>query len=74
VQSKKYGIEGLVQMSDLGPGQWTFNKKTQSITNQSGRSIRMGQPMKVRIISVNVPARQLNVAPADTIVKTKKER
>ena len=63
VQSKKYGIEGLVQMGDLGPGQWTFNKKTQSITNQSGRSIRMGQPMKVRIVSVNVPARQLNVAP-----------
>ncbi len=63
VQSKKYGIEGLVQMGDLGPGQWNFNKKTQSITNQSGRSIRMGQPMKVRIVSVNVPARQLNVAP-----------
>jgi len=63
VQCKKYGIEGLIQMVDLGPGQWKFDKKTQSITNQSGRSIRMGQPIKVRIVSVNVPARQLNVAP-----------
>jgi len=64
VQCKKYGIEGLIRMEDLGPGQWKFNKKTQSITNQSGRSIRLGQSMKVRITSVNVPARQLNVVPA----------
>ena len=64
VQSKKYGIEGLIQMSDLGPGQWNFNKKSQSIVGQKGRNIRLGQSMKVRIVSVNVPARQLNVAPA----------
>jgi len=63
VQSKKYGIEGLIQMSDLGSGQWKFNKRTQSIIGQTGRHIRLGQSMKVRIVSVNIPARQLNVVP-----------
>jgi len=64
VQSKKFGIEGLIQMGDLGTGQWKFNKRSQSIASQTGRNIRLGQSMKVRIVSVNIPARQLNVAPA----------
>jgi ribonuclease R len=63
VQSKKFGIEGLIQMSDLGPGQWKFDKKSQSIAGQSGHNIRLGNSMKVHIVSVNVPARQLNLAP-----------
>jgi ribonuclease R len=67
VQSKKYGIEGLMQMSDLGPGRWKFNKRSQSITSQSGRNIRLGKSMKVSIVSVNVPARQLNVAPVEPL-------
>ena len=67
-QSKKYGIEGLIQMSDLGPGQWNFNKRTQSIVGQKGRNIRLGQSMKVRIVSINVPSRQLNLAPVKPLV------
>ena len=34
---------------------------------RSGVSIRMGQPMKVRIVSVNVPGRQLNLTPAEPL-------
>jgi len=74
VQSKKYGIDGLIHMGDLGPGQWKFNKKTQSITGKGGRDIRLGQSMKVRVVSVNVPARQLNVTSAKPIVNTRKQR
>jgi len=70
VQSKKYGIEGLIQMSDLGPGQWKFNKRSQSIVGQAGHHIRLGQSVKVRIVSVNIPARQLNVTPAEPLVST----
>lgn len=71
VQSKKYGIEGLIRMADLGQDQWKYNIKAQCITAQrSGCSIRLGQGMKVRIISVNVPARQLNVAPVELQIKT----
>jgi len=67
VQSKKYGIEGLIQMSDLGPGRWKFNKRSQSIVSQTGRNIRLGKSVKVRIVSVNVPARQLNVVPVEPL-------
>ena len=79
VQSKKYGIEGLIRMDDLGPDQWKYNTKAQCIIGQhSGHSIRLGQAMNVRIISVNIPARQLNLAPIEpqgkTIIPKKKSR
>jgi ribonuclease R len=69
VQSKKFGIEGLVVMADLGPDLWKFHDKNQCIVGQrTGTAVRLGQPMKVRIISVNVPARQLNLAPAESLI------
>jgi len=68
VQSKKYGIEGLIQMSDLGPGRWKFDKKSQGIVSQSGLNIRLGKSVKVQIASVNVPARQLNLVPVEPLV------
>ncbi|HUW19552.1 MAG TPA: ribonuclease R [Sedimentisphaerales bacterium] len=75
VQSRKYGIEGLIRTGDLGPDQWRFNPKTQSIVGLgSGRSIRLGQGMKVRIVSVNVPARQLNLVPVQQLTRSKTER
>jgi len=73
VQCKKFGIEGLIRMGDLGPDQWKYNAKAQCITAQrSGRSIGLGQAMKVHIVSVNVPARQLNVAPVEPLAAAAK--
>ena len=72
VQSRKFGIEGLIQMGDLGPDRWKFNKRTQCIVGQhSGHSVRLGQRINVRIVSVNVAARQLNVAPAEPLVSAR---
>jgi len=69
VQSRKFGIEGLIQMGDLGPDEWKYSPKTQCIVGlRSGRSVHLGQAIKVRIISVNVPARQLNVSPAEPLI------
>ena len=69
VQSRKYGIEGLIAMGDLGPDIWKYNQRNQCIVGQhSGCSIHLGRAMKVRIISVNVAARQLNVAPVESLV------
>jgi len=69
-QSRKFGIEGLIRMEDLGPDRWRFNSKTQSIVGQgSGQSIHLGQAIKVRIISVNVGARQLNLSPVEPLTK-----
>ncbi len=73
VQSKKYGIEGLIQMGDLGPDEWKYNPKTCSVIGLgSGFGIFLGRPMKVQIISVNVPARRLSVAPAKPLVEPDK--
>ena len=70
VQSKKYGIEGLIQMGDLGPDEWKYNPKTCSVIGLgSGFAIFLGRPMKVQIISVNVSARRLSVAPVKPLVE-----
>jgi len=75
VQSRKFGIEGLIRMDDLGPDRWKFNSKTQSIVGlNSGASVHLGQAMKVRIVSVNISARQLNVSPAEPLVSVPKQR
>jgi ribonuclease R len=75
VQSRKLGIEGLIQMADLGPDRWKYDARTQYIVGQhTGLGIRLGQPMKVRIVSVNIPARQLNVAPTESLTGTIRQR
>jgi len=69
VQSKKLGIEGLVQLTDLGPDEWRYNPRSCCIIGRhSGRIVCLGQAMKVKIISVNVPARQLTVAPVEPVL------
>ncbi|HLB72629.1 MAG TPA: ribonuclease R [Sedimentisphaerales bacterium] len=71
VQCKKFGIDGLIKTEDLGPDQWKFDKRTQSILGlRSGHSIRLGQSLTVRIVSVNVPARQLNLIPAEPLIRS----
>jgi ribonuclease R len=68
VQSEKFGIEGLIKFEDLGPDRWQFNKVAQCVVGEhSGQSIHLGQPMHVRIVSVNIPARQLSVAPVEPL-------
>ena len=70
VRSKKYGIEGLIQMADLGPDEWKYNPKTSSVIGLgSGVSLFLGKPIKVQIISVNISARKLNVAPVTPLVE-----
>jgi len=70
VQSRKFGISGLIQMGDLGPDEWKYNQKGSCIVGQrTGHSIRLGQALRVRIDSVNVPARQLNVSPVKPLAK-----
>ena len=74
VQSKKYGVEGLIRMGDLGTDHWAYDTKAQCIIGErSGYSIRLGQAVKVRIVSVNIPARQLNVTPAEPLAQGPKQ-
>jgi ribonuclease R len=74
-QSRKLGIDGLIRLTDLGPDEWKFNTIAQCIIGQrSGYTIRLGQPLKVFIVSVNVPARQLNLAPIKPLVSPAAEK
>ena len=75
VQCRKFGIEGLIRMDALGPDQWRYNEKTQCVAGErSGCNIRLGNAMKVRIVSVNVPGRQLDVSPVELLVKEPKQQ
>jgi len=70
VQCRKFGIEGLIKTEDLGGDCWKFDKKSQCIIGEnSGHAIRLGQSLKARIVSVNISARQLNVVPAEPLIK-----
>jgi ribonuclease R len=75
VQSRKFGIEGLIAMGDLGGDVWKYNQKHQCVTGmRSGANIHLGKAIKVRIVSVNVPARQLNLVPVKPLVVPAAER
>jgi ribonuclease R len=75
VQCRKFGVEGLVRLDDLGPDQWGYDAKAQCVVGaRSGHSIRLGQAMKVHIVSVNVPARQLNVRPIEPVAKAPRQQ
>jgi len=80
VKSKKFGIEGLIKIADLGPDRWKYDAKAQCITGQnSGQNFRLGQSLKARIDSVNIPARQLNLMPVKSpappaVTRRKKKR
>lgn len=70
VRSQKFGVEALIRTDDLGDDHWRFSLEEQSVVGLgSGTCIRLGEPMKVRILSVNLPARQLNVAPVEPVTR-----
>ncbi|MCH8136587.1 MAG: FAD-dependent oxidoreductase [Proteobacteria bacterium] len=72
-KSKKFGIEGLIAIDDLGPDQWQFIPKAQSIVAVNcGVEIHVGRAIKATIVSVNLPARQLNLAPSEPLIDSKR--
>jgi ribonuclease R len=74
VQSQKFGIEGLIRLEDLGPDHWRFDKPAQCILGEhSGEAVRLGQPMRVRIVAVNVPGRQLSLTPVQPLGEKRRE-
>lgn len=69
VQCTTFGIEGMIEPGDLGLDEWKYDERAQAVVGKwSGESVHLGQPMKVRIAAVNIPARQLFLAPAEPLV------
>jgi ribonuclease R len=72
VQCTKFGIEGLVEFGDLGLDEWKYDNRAQAVMGvHSGKSVHLGQEMRVTIVSVNVAARQLNLAPVEPLVDSR---
>ena len=69
VRCLKYGIEGFVQSSDLGPDQWQyFEEKSSLIGKRSGYRVHIGETMTVKIVKVNIALRELDVLPTEPLV------
>jgi len=69
VQCTTFGIEGMIEPGDLGLDEWKYDERAQAVVGKwSGESVHLGQAMKVRIAAVNIPARQLFLAPAEPLV------
>ncbi len=75
VQCVKFGIEGLIEPGDLGLDEWRYNEKAQAVIGRhSGKSIHLGQPIRVRIVTVNVAGRQLFCRPAEPLIEEPRGR
>ncbi|HPD46787.1 MAG TPA: ribonuclease R [Anaerohalosphaeraceae bacterium] len=71
-QCTKYGIEGLIEFGDLGLDEWRFDERAQAVVGlHSQKSVHLGQDMKVRVVEVNIPARQLTLAPVEPLVSSR---
>ncbi len=66
VQCTKFGIEGLIPLELLGKEKFVYDHRAQCVYGQhSGKIFHIGMPLTVRIVSVNIAARQLNVVPLE---------
>lgn len=74
VQLQRYLVEGLVSFNVLGDDWWEVDTKYGMVQGErSGARISIGDPIKVRIASVHVPPRKLDLAPAEDQSKSKKK-
>jgi ribonuclease R len=66
VQCMKFGIEGLIPIDLLGSDKYVYDHSAQCVYGtRSGRTFHIGMPLTVKIVSVNMSARQLNVIPLE---------
>ncbi|MGD0785648.1 MAG: ribonuclease R [Sedimentisphaerales bacterium] len=64
VQCMKFGIEGLIPIDLLGSDKYVYDHSAQCVYGtRSGVTFHIGMPLTVKIVSVNMSARQLNVIP-----------
>jgi ribonuclease R len=69
VHLPEYGVEGIVPREALGPDQWHFDEQNQCLLGRhTGAILRLGQPMRVRIVDIHPAGGQLDLTPAIGLV------
>jgi ribonuclease R len=65
VQLRRFLTDGLVRLEDLGDDWWDVDARGGLVRGErSGRTYRIGDVMRVRVVNVDEPRRQLNLVPA----------
>ena len=65
VEISRFGAEGLVRLEALGDDWWEVNARYGQIHGErTGRTYRIGDVMPIRIVSVDVVHRQMELTPA----------
>ena len=66
VQCTKFGVEGLIPIDLLGKDSFVYDHRAQCVYGtRNGKTFHIGMPLTVKIVSVNLSARQLNVIPVE---------
>ena len=65
VQLRRFLIDGLVRLEDLGDDWWDVDAQRGQVRGErTGRTHRIGDLMRVRVAGVDEARRQLNLVPA----------
>ncbi len=63
VQSSKYLVEGLLRLEDLGDDWWEPDPpRGQVVAQRTGRRVRLGDLLTVRIVQVDLARREMDLA------------
>ena len=67
VENRELLIDGLVHITNLKDDQYRFERKRWALVgSRTGRVLRVGSTLEVRIAAVNIPRRQLDLEPVET--------
>ncbi|MBV8782346.1 MAG: ribonuclease R [Phycisphaerae bacterium] len=71
IQLKAYLVDGLVRYEDLGNERWEVDERSGFVRGrQSGKKIGVGDVVTARVVRVDLPRRELDLAIMDFVKKT----
>jgi ribonuclease R len=60
----------LIRLSDLGDDHWDYQERSHCIVGaRTGAVLSLGQPLKVRIATVHVDGRHLDLVPVQSLTQ-----
>ncbi|HUU32168.1 MAG TPA: ribonuclease R [Phycisphaerae bacterium] len=72
VENPKLLIDGLVHISNLKDDSYQFDRRRWILVGRrTGRVLRVGSPLEVRIAAINIPRRQLDLEPIEPAAAAK---